>query len=58
MADLLLGVFFTFCFQVMTMLFTTIGSAADYGTLGRQLLLAVTVICWATQFASMSLTCK
>ena len=56
---LLLGVFFFyFLFQVMTILFTTIGSAADYGTLGRWLLLFVTVICWAAQFASMTLTCK
>lgn len=41
----------------MATLFTTIGSAADYGTFGRWLLLVVTVICWAAQFASMSLTC-
>ena len=40
----------------MTMIFTTIGSAGDYGTFGRWLLLVVTVICWASQFASMSLT--
>ncbi|KAI9429958.1 hypothetical protein H4582DRAFT_2064387 [Lactarius indigo] len=44
--------------QVMTMAFTTIGSAAGYGTLGRWLLLAVTLICWTAQFASMSMTCK
>ncbi|KAF5363871.1 hypothetical protein D9756_000068 [Leucocoprinus leucothites] len=43
-------------FAVMTLIFTTIGSAADYGTFGRWLLFAVTVICWAAQFASMSLT--
>ncbi|KAI0039198.1 MFS general substrate transporter [Auriscalpium vulgare] len=43
-------------FAVMTTIFTTIGSAADYGTFGRWLLLVVTVICWAAQFASMSLT--
>lgn len=43
--------------KVMTMIFTTIGSAADYGTFGRWLLLVVTVICWAAQFASVSLTC-
>ena len=43
--------------QVMTLIFTTIGSAADYGTFGRWLLLILTVICWAAQFASMSLTC-
>ncbi|KAI9467369.1 MFS general substrate transporter [Lactarius psammicola] len=43
-------------FAVMTMIFTTIGSAADYGTFGKWLLFVVTLICWAAQFASMSLT--
>ncbi|KAL1664481.1 autophagy-related protein 22-like protein [Schizophyllum commune] len=43
-------------FAVMTLIFTTIGSAADYGTFGRWLLFAVTVVCWAAQYASMSLT--
>lgn len=38
------------------MIFTTIGSAADYGTFGRWLLLVITCICWASQFAEMSLT--
>lgn len=41
--------------QVMTLIFTTIGSAADYGTFGRWLLLSLTVICWGAQYASMSL---
>lgn len=40
----------------MTAIFTTVGSAADYGTFGRWLLLVITCICWAAQFASMSLT--
>lgn len=40
----------------MALMFTTIGSAADYGGFGRWLLFAVTVICWASQFAGMSLT--
>jgi hypothetical protein len=40
----------------MTMIFTTIGSAADYGTFGRWLLLVITCICWGAQFSSMSLT--
>ena len=40
----------------MTMIFTTIGSAADYGTLGRWLLLVLTVICWGAQYASIALT--
>ncbi|KAJ3522913.1 hypothetical protein NMY22_g11679 [Coprinellus aureogranulatus] len=43
-------------FAVMTLIFTTIGSAADYGTFGRWLLLAVTLVCWAAQYASVSLT--
>ena len=43
--------------KIMTAIFTTIGSAADYGTFGRWLLLILTVICWGAQFASMSLTC-
>ena len=42
--------------QVMTLIFTTIGSAADYGTFGRWLLLTLTVICWGAQYASLSLT--
>ena len=40
----------------MTAMFTTVGSAADYGTFGRWLLFVITCICWAAQFASMSLT--
>ncbi|TFK46944.1 MFS general substrate transporter [Heliocybe sulcata] len=44
------------CFAVMTLIFTTIGSAADYGTFGRWLLLFMTVVCWAAQFGSMALT--
>ncbi|KAI0923332.1 hypothetical protein AcV5_008912 [Taiwanofungus camphoratus] len=43
-------------FAVMTMIFTMIGSAADYSAFGRWLLLAVTLICWGAQFASMALT--
>jgi len=43
-------------FAVMTALFTTIGSAADYGSFGRWLLFGLTVICWGAQFGSMSLT--
>ncbi|KAI5117559.1 hypothetical protein M0805_004472 [Coniferiporia weirii] len=43
-------------FAIMTTIFTTIGSAADYGTFGRWLFLVLTVICWGAQFASMSLT--
>ncbi|KZT05596.1 MFS general substrate transporter [Laetiporus sulphureus 93-53] len=43
-------------FAIMTAIFTTIGSAADYGTFGRWLLFAVTIICWGAQFASVALT--
>ena len=40
----------------MTVIFTTLGPIADYETFGRWLLLALTVICWAAQYASVSLT--
>ena len=40
------------------MVFTAIGSAGDYGFFDKWLLLVMTVICWAAQFASMTLTCK
>ncbi|EIN11046.1 hypothetical protein PUNSTDRAFT_133100 [Punctularia strigosozonata HHB-11173 SS5] len=43
-------------FAIMTLIFTTVGSAADYGGFGRWVLLFFTVVCWAAQFASMSLT--
>ncbi|KAF8530049.1 MFS general substrate transporter [Hysterangium stoloniferum] len=43
-------------FAIMTALFTTIGSAADYGSFGRWLLFILTVICWASQYATMALT--
>ena len=56
--DLLSARYLLLFFKVMTMLFTTIGSVADYETLGRWLLLVVTLICWVAQFATMSLTCK
>ena len=40
----------------MTVIFTTVSSAADYGTFGRWLLFIITCICWVAQFANMSLT--
>ncbi|KAN0137282.1 Autophagy-related protein 22-like protein [Lactarius tabidus] len=43
-------------FAIMILVYATIGPAADYGTFGRWLLLVSTAICWAAQFASMSLT--
>ncbi|KAG1752412.1 MFS general substrate transporter [Suillus paluster] len=48
--------FWSNVFAIMTAIFTTIGSAADYGTFGRWLLFAVTVVCWAAQYACMALT--
>ncbi|KAG6373769.1 MFS general substrate transporter [Boletus reticuloceps] len=44
-------------FAIMTAIFTTIGSAADYGNFGRWLLFSVTVVCWIAQYACMALTC-
>ncbi|KAH8982836.1 MFS general substrate transporter [Lactarius akahatsu] len=41
---------------IMTLVLTAIGPVADYRMFGRWLLLISTVICWAAQFASMSLT--
>ncbi|KAG1735042.1 autophagy-related protein 22-like protein [Suillus lakei] len=43
-------------FAIMMVMLTTIGSAADYGTFGRWLLFAITVVCWAAQYACMALT--
>ncbi|KAH9859004.1 autophagy-related protein 22-like protein, partial [Lenzites betulinus] len=43
-------------FAIMTLLFTTVNSIADYGSFGRWILLVFTVLCWGAQFASMSLT--
>src|ERR1700761_9159005 len=42
----------------MTLVYAAIGPVADYGACGRWLLLISTAICWAAQFASMSLTCR
>jgi len=42
--------------QIMALIFTTIGSAADYGTFGRWVLPTLTVICWGAQYASIGLT--
>ncbi|KAN0083284.1 Autophagy-related protein 22-like protein [Elaphomyces granulatus] len=42
------------CFGLMTLMFLCIGSAADYGSFGRWLLLALTVICWAFQYGMMA----
>lgn len=52
---ILFQIFMVVC-KILTAIFTTIASAADYGTFGRWLLFVITCICWAAQFASMSLT--
>lgn len=39
----------------MTFLFVSLGSAADYGSFGRWLLLALTVTCWIFQYGFMSI---
>lgn len=41
----------------MSLLFTTLGSVADYGTNGRWMLLGCTVVCWASQFSLLSVKC-
>ncbi|KAJ5467646.1 Major facilitator superfamily domaingeneral substrate transporter [Penicillium sp. IBT 31633x] len=43
------------CFTFMTVIFVWLGSAADYGTFGRWLLLVLTVVCWALQYGMMSI---
>ena len=43
------------CFAVMTVMFVALGSAADYGSFGRWLLLVLTVICWVFQYGMMAI---
>ncbi|KAJ5736351.1 uncharacterized protein N7483_001476 [Penicillium malachiteum] len=43
------------CFAFMAVIFVWLGSAADYGSFGRWLLLALTVICWALQYGMLSI---
>lgn len=43
-------------FAIMTLLFTTIGSAADYGSLNKYILIVFTVICWGAQFGFLGVT--
>lgn len=43
------------CFAVMTLLFVTLGSLADYGSFAKYILLTFTVTCWITQYAMMSI---
>ncbi|OJJ85516.1 uncharacterized protein ASPGLDRAFT_45489 [Aspergillus glaucus CBS 516.65] len=44
------------CFSFMTVIFIWLGSAADYGSFGRWLLLALTVVCWGSQYSMMAIT--
>lgn len=44
------------CFAVMTVIFVWLGSAADYGSFGRWLLLVLTVICWVFQYGMLAIT--
>ena len=43
------------CFAVMTVMFVGLGSAADYGSFGRWLLLFLTVVCWVFQYGMMAI---
>ncbi|KAF9889024.1 hypothetical protein FE257_008001 [Aspergillus nanangensis] len=42
-------------FTVMAVIFVWLGSAADYGSFGRWLLLSLTVICWSLQYGMMAI---
>ncbi|KAJ0426052.1 hypothetical protein BJY00DRAFT_272816 [Aspergillus carlsbadensis] len=42
-------------FTIMTILFIWLGSAADYGSFGRWLLLALTITCWALQYGMLGI---
>ncbi|PSS10509.1 hypothetical protein M430DRAFT_108317 [Amorphotheca resinae ATCC 22711] len=43
------------CFAIMTVMFVGLGSAADYGSFGRWLLLFLTVVCWVFQYCMMAI---
>ncbi|KAJ5728251.1 hypothetical protein N7493_004581 [Penicillium malachiteum] len=43
------------CFAFMAVIFVWLGSAADYGSFGRWLLLVLTVLCWALQYGMLSI---
>ncbi|KAL4897150.1 autophagy-related protein Atg22B2 [Aspergillus ambiguus] len=43
------------CFTFMTVIFVWLGSAADYGSFGRWLLLTLTIACWALQYGMMAI---
>lgn len=39
----------------MTVIFVWLGSAADYGSFGRWLLLVLTIICWVFQYGMLAI---
>jgi MFS-type transporter involved in bile tolerance (Atg22 family) len=43
------------CFSIMTVLFLTLSSAADYGNFGKWLLLIITAICWIFQYLMVTI---
>ena len=43
------------CFAFMTVIFVWLGSAADYGSFGRWLLLVLTVVCWVLQYGMLAI---
>ena len=43
-------------FAIMTLIFVWLGSAADYGSFGKWLLIALTVICWIFEYGFMGIT--
>lgn len=43
------------CFAFMALVFVWLGSAADYGSFGRWLLLVLTAACWALQYGMLSI---
>ena len=45
-------------FATVTVFLTTISSIGDYGNFGRWILFATTIICWASLYACLALTCK
>lgn len=48
---------FSLILQILTLLFITFGSVADYGFNGRWMLIGVTLIFWGSQFALVSVKC-
>lgn len=43
-------------FAIMTVLLTTIGSCADYGSWNKWILIVASVVCWATQYGFLGVT--